>query len=185
MMHAMMRPWSIPSSFPHAFSCQTPASSSSWVSSLQFVHYCMHTPRRRDKDSCCNENPSCSDPIRSHSRGGPPFLLLLLKALVVATTKDDLNSAISPPFSLPGKPIALQKPLLRLQHYHPRPRCLTPCPTLLRNSCCSGATRSCARSIDRALSLSSLSSFSLFISGHTSQPLFRLIYIYIYIARML
>jgi hypothetical protein len=42
----------------------------------------------------------------------------------------------------------------------------------LRNSCCPGATRSCARSIDRSLSLSS---FSLFISGHTSQPLFRLI----------
>ncbi len=165
MMHAMMmRPWFIPSSFPHTFSSQTPASSSSWVSSLQFIHYCMHTPRRRDKDSSCNEKSKLlrPDPIPSQRRTSPPpppqsscrcyyerrleirhFSTVFIARKTHCYTKTASATSASA--------------------YHRRPRCLTPCPTLLRNSCCPGATRSCARSIDRArsLSLSLLSLVSL------------------------
>ncbi len=155
MMHAMMRPWSIPSSFRHTFSSQTPASSSSWVSSLQFIHYCMHTPRRRDKDSCCNEKSKLlrPDPIPSQRRTSPPppppqsscrcyyerRLELRHFSTVFIARKNHCSTKTASATSASA--------------YHRRPRCLTPCPKLLRNYCWPGATRSCARSIDRALSL--------------------------------
>ncbi len=174
MMHAMMRPWSIPSSFPHTFSSQTPASSSSWVSSLQFISLLYaHSQKERQRillQRKIQAAPTRSHPIPSQRRTSPPppqsscrcyyerrlelhhFSTVFIARKTHCSTKTASATSASA--------------------YHRRPRCLTPCPTLLRNSCCPGATRSCARSIDRSLSLSS---FSLFISGHTSQPLFRLI----------